>query len=72
MTEPTESLRHYVRAALDLQGYELPDDRIAEITLQFARIESIARTILPPAVDAHAGPDLGPAPVFRPGAVIRP
>jgi hypothetical protein len=72
MTEPTESLLPYVRAALDLQGYEFPEERIVEIALQFARIESIARTILPPAINVQAGPDLGPAPVFCPGAVISP
>jgi len=66
MTDSTDSLRSYVRAALELQGYEFSEERIAEITLQFARIESIARVILPPAVDAEALPDLGPAPVFRP------
>jgi len=66
MTDSTDSLRSYVRAALELQGYEFSEERIAEITLQFARIESIARVILPPAVDAEAPPDLGPAPVFRP------
>jgi hypothetical protein len=66
MTDSTDSLRPYVRAALELQGYEFSEERIAEITLQFARIESIARIILPPAVDAEALPDLGPAPVFRP------
>jgi hypothetical protein len=69
MTDPTDSRRLYVRAALELQGYEFPEDRVAEITLQFARIESIARTILPPGADAHDGPDLGPAPVFRPGVI---
>jgi hypothetical protein len=66
MTDPIDSLRPYVRAALELQGYEFSEERIAEITLQFARIESIARIILPPAVVADALPDLGPAPVFRP------
>jgi hypothetical protein len=66
MTDPIDSLRPYVRAALELQGYEFREERIAEITLQFARIESIARIILPPAVGADALPDLAPAPVFRP------
>jgi hypothetical protein len=66
MTDPTDTLRTYVRAALELQGYEFSEERVAEITLQFARIESIARTILPPTVDANAEPDLGPAAVFRP------
>jgi hypothetical protein len=66
MTDPTESLRIYVRAALALQGYEFADERIAEITLQFARIESIARTLLPPAEGPDVETALGPAPVFRP------
>jgi hypothetical protein len=66
MTDRTGSLPPYVRAALELQGYEFSEERIAEITLQFARIESIARIILPPAVGADALPDPGPAPVFRP------
>ena len=66
MSDPTNSLQAYVRAALELQGYAFSEERIAEITLQFARIESIACTILPPAMHANAEPDLGPAPVFRP------
>ena len=66
MSDPADSLRTYVRAALALQGYEFSEERIREITLQFARIESIARAILPPAVQPNAEPDLGPAPVFRP------
>jgi hypothetical protein len=66
MADPTDSLRNYVRAALELQGYDFTEERIAAITLQFARFESIARTILPPALSANAEPDLGPAPVFRP------
>ncbi len=63
---PADSLRTYVRAALDLQGYRFSEESIAEITLQFARIESIARTILPPGADLNAKTDQGPAPVFRP------
>jgi hypothetical protein len=66
MTDPSDSLQTYVRFALETQGYEFSEERIAAITLQFARIESIARTILPPAAGAEALPDLGPAPVFRP------
>ena len=65
MTEPTDSLRTYVRAALELQGYIFSEERIVEITLQFARIESIARSLLP-AEGIGAEPDLGTAPVFRP------
>ncbi len=66
MTDPTESLRTYVRAALELQGYQFSEQRIEEIILQFARIESVARSILPPAAALAAEPDLGTAPVFRP------
>jgi hypothetical protein len=66
MTDPTDSLRSYVRAALELQGYKFTAERIEEITRQFARIESIARTILPPGGGLKAEPDLGTAPVFRP------
>jgi alkylhydroperoxidase family enzyme len=66
MTDSTDALRAYVRAALQVQGYEFNEERIAEITLQFARIEAIARTIHPLAVAADAQPDLGPAAVFRP------
>ena len=66
MTEPADSLQSYVRAALDLQGYRFSEERIAEITLQFARIESIAGTLLPPAAELEAGVDGGPAAVFRP------
>jgi len=63
---PTDALRAYVRAALDMHGYRFSEECIAEITLQFARIESIARTILPPAEHLDAESDQGPAPVFRP------
>jgi hypothetical protein len=66
MTDPTDSLRRYVRAALELQGYTFTEERIEEITRQFARIESIARTILPPGAGLEAHSDLGTAPVFRP------
>jgi len=51
-----------VRAALALQGYEFDEVQVAEITLQFSRIESVAQIILrwplPFASEA--------APVFRP------
>jgi len=66
MTDPTDSLRTYVRAALKVQGYEFSEERIAEITLQFARIESIARTILPAGASLPEAADTGTAPVFRP------
>jgi hypothetical protein len=35
-----------VRAALALQGYEFDEAQIAEITLQFSRIESVAHMVL--------------------------
>ena len=50
MTDPTDSLRTYVRAALELQGYAFSDGKVAEITTQFARIVAIAETILPAAM----------------------
>jgi len=57
-----DALGSYVRAALALQGYEFDEAQIAEITLQFSRIESIAQIVLdwplPFASEA--------APVFRP------
>ncbi len=56
------ALESYVRAALALQGYAFDDAEIAEIVLQFSRLEAIARTVLDwplPFVSE-------PAPVFRP------
>jgi Protein of unknown function (DUF4089) len=57
-----QPLDAYVRAALALQGYTFGDTEIAEIVMQFARLEAIARTVfewpLPFASE--------PAPVFRP------
>ncbi len=51
-----------MRAALALQGYAFDDTEIAEIVMQFSRLEAIARTVfdwpLPFASE--------PAPVFRP------
>jgi hypothetical protein len=41
-----DSVEAYVRAALALQGYAFDEGRIAEIILQFARIEVIARTVV--------------------------
>ena len=63
MTEnPDNPPDQYVRAALALQGYTFDDAEIAEIVIQFARLEAIARTLfdwpLPFASE--------PAPVFRP------
>jgi hypothetical protein len=55
-------LEAYVRAALTLQGYHFDEAQIAEIVVQFARLEAIAQTVLqwtlPFASEA--------APVFRP------
>jgi hypothetical protein len=63
MTETDDNpLQAYVRAALALQGYTFGDAEIAEIVMQFSRLEAIARTVfdwpLPFASE--------PAPVFRP------
>jgi hypothetical protein len=63
MTEaPDNLLDTYVRAALALQGYTFGDAEIAEIIMQFSRLEAVARTVfewpLPFASE--------PAPVFRP------
>jgi Protein of unknown function (DUF4089) len=57
-----KSIEAYVRAALLLQGYEFDEGRVAEIILQFSRIEAIAQTVLqwPLPFSAEA------APVFRP------
>jgi hypothetical protein len=55
-------LEPYVRATLALQGYVFDDAVIAEIVMQFSRLEAIAQTLfdwpLPFASE--------PAPVFRP------
>jgi Protein of unknown function (DUF4089) len=57
-----KSLESYVRAALALQGYAFDEAQIAEIALQFSRLEAIAQSVfdwpLPFASEA--------APVFRP------
>jgi hypothetical protein len=63
MTQGDEqTLETYVRAALKLQGYDFDEAQIAEIVLQFSRLEAIAQTVfdfpLPFASEA--------APVFRP------
>jgi hypothetical protein len=63
MTETHDKpLEAYVRAALALQGYTFGDAEIAEIVVQFSRLEAVARTVfdwpLPFASE--------PAPVFRP------
>jgi hypothetical protein len=55
-------LEAYVRAALALQGYAFDEAQVAEIVLQFSRLEAIAQSVfdwpLPFASEA--------APVFRP------
>ena len=55
-------LESYVRAALALQGYVFDEAQIAEIVMQFSRLDAIARSVfespLPFASEA--------APVFRP------
>jgi Protein of unknown function (DUF4089) len=52
----------YVRAALALQGYVFDESQIAEIVLQFSRIEAIAQMVLD-----WPMPSASPAaPVFRP------
>jgi hypothetical protein len=63
MTQAQDNpLEAYVRAALALQGYTFGDAEIAEIVMQFSRLEAVARTVfdwpLPFASE--------PAPVFRP------
>jgi len=63
MTEAhDESPEPYVRAALALQGYAFDEAQIAEIVLQFSRLEALAQSVfdwpLPFASEA--------APVFRP------
>ena len=63
MTQGNDNpLEAYVRAALALQDYHFDEAQIAEIVVQFSRLESIAQTILrrplPFASEA--------APVFRP------
>jgi hypothetical protein len=63
MTEsPDNPLEAYVRAALALQGYRFDDAEIAEIVVQFSRLEAIARTIF----DSPLPFASAPAPVFRP------
>jgi hypothetical protein len=59
---PNSSAEEYVRAALALQGYAFDAAQIAEIALQFSRIEAVAQTLLefPLPWGSQA------APVFRP------
>jgi hypothetical protein len=63
MTEAHDkSLESYVRAALVLQGYSFDETQIAEIVLQFSRLEAVAQSVFdwPLAFASEA------APVFRP------
>ena len=63
MTEARdEQLESYVRAALALQGYAFDEAQIAEIVVQFSRLEAIARSVFerPLPFGSEA------APVFRP------
>jgi hypothetical protein len=63
MTKTRENpLEAYVRAALALQGYTFGDAEIAEIVMQFSRLEAVARTVL----DWQLPLASEPAPVFRP------
>jgi hypothetical protein len=63
MTEaPDNPLDRYVRAALALQGYTFGDAEIAEIIMQFSRLEAIARTVFEWPLPFTSEP----APVFRP------
>lgn len=56
------SAESQVRAALALQGYVLDEAQIAEIVLQFSRIEAIAHTVLEFSMPFASQA----APVFRP------
>jgi Protein of unknown function (DUF4089) len=59
---PNSSTESYVRAALVLHGYVFDEAQIAEIVLQFSRIEAIAQTVLEPPLPLVSQA----APVFRP------
>jgi hypothetical protein len=58
---PDNPLEPYVRAALALQGYTFDDAEIAEIVVQFSRLEAISRTVF----DWPLSFASEPAPVFR-------
>jgi hypothetical protein len=57
-----KTLDSYVRAALALQGYTFDEAQIAEIGLQFSRLEATAQTVF----DFPLPFGSEPAPVFRP------
>jgi Protein of unknown function (DUF4089) len=59
---PNSSTDTYVRAALAVHGYVFDEAQIAEIVLQFSRIEAIAQTVL----EFQLPLDTQAAPVFRP------
>ena len=63
MAEPNDpALEAYVRAALALQGYRFDEAQMAEVVVQFSRLEAIAHTVFdwPLPLSSEA------APVFRP------
>jgi Protein of unknown function (DUF4089) len=63
MTETDDNpLEAYVRATLALQGYAFGDAEIAQIVMQFSRLETISRTVF----DWQLPFASEPAPVFRP------
>ena len=63
MTQGSDNpLEAYVRAALALQGYRFDEAQIAEIVVQFSRLEAIAQTVLQEPLPFASEP----APVFRP------
>jgi hypothetical protein len=62
VTAMAESVEAYVRAALQLQGYDFDEARIAKIVAQFARIDATAQTVLRSPLDERAAA----AGVFRP------
>jgi hypothetical protein len=66
MSDSMDTLRSYVRTALALQGYAFNDERVTEITAQFARIAAIVETIMPADSRLLDTQDPGTAPVFRP------
>jgi len=59
---PNSPTEIYVRGALAVHGYVFDEAQIAEIVLQFSRIEAMAKTLLefPLPLASQA------APVFRP------
>ena len=65
MTQAQDN-RHepYVRAALALQGYAFDEAEIAEIVVQFSRLEAIARTVFDMAAAFRFGTRAGVPPVI--------